>query len=284
MDFYVTSHVGYPIKYMPTGYKWLFPASSWFDSKQGAFRKKKLPDHVTDFAIDCGGFVAARKWGGVYRYTANQYINWIYSLDKLPQWCAIQDFCCEDEITTGNAGIVLLRQKATTENIERYWRNYRHLEWCWIPTVQGWQVEDYIHHAIEIKPLVEQWQAFYAKRNQSDLFRVGIGTLCARSHVADIQAIVCAVADILPTVKFHLWGVKLQVLKSNVRLPRVISVDSAAWNGNIGKDRHKSRAERQVLCLTKNEHELTVSLPRYMAKVDKAIAQPKQLTIWETAA
>jgi hypothetical protein len=280
MDFYATSHGGYPPRYMPTGYHWLFPASSWYNTERGAFRKLRLPDHVTSFAIDCGGFVAARKWGGVYRYTSTEYINWIYQLSRYPQWAAIQDFCCEDEITAGRAGIVRERQQATTWKIEKYWRDYRHEKWCWIPTVQGWLVEDYINHALAIKPLVQQWQAFYAARGQADVFRVGIGTLCARSHVADIQAIVMAVADILPSVRFHLFGVKLQVLKSDKGLPRVLSTDSAAGNGNFGKDRHKNRAERIALGQTKNEHELQTMIPRYVAKVAVANGKPKQLTLW----
>jgi hypothetical protein len=266
---------------MPKGYAWLFPASSWFNSERSVFRNLLIPDHINDFALDCGGFVAARKWGGVYRYTATEYINWIYSLGRSPQWAAIQDFCCEDEITTGAAGVVRLRQDATTNNIARYWRDYRHMQWVWIPTVQGWRVQDYVRHALEIKPLIEQWKAFYEARGQGNVFRVGIGTLCARPFTADIQAIVCAVADILPSVNFHLWGVKLQVLKSVVRLPRVVSVDSAAWNGMIGKDRHVSNAERKIIGLTKNEYELNVALPRYMAKVGKALSTQKQLTLWQ---
>lgn len=279
MDFYVTAGYKEASKRMPEGYKWLFPASSWFNQDTGEFRKPNLPalDH---FAIDCGGFVAARKWGGAYRYTATQYINWIYQFQTFPQWAAIQDYCCEDEITTGNSGVVRQRQQMTTHKIEKFYRDYRHLPWCWIPTVQGWRVEEYINHAIEIKPLVEQWQKFYAARGQSALFRVGIGTLCARPFTADIQAIVCAVADILPDVSFHLWGVKLQVLKSKVQLPRITSVDSAAWNGLFGKDRHKAREIYQALNITKRAYEFDIALPQYMGKVQHALQQPKQMTLW----
>lgn len=280
MNFYVTTKYGQTSSRMPLGYHWMIPASSWFDNKRGTFRKPNLPLHIDNFAIDCGGFVAARIWGN-YRYTANQYIAWIYQFLLPPEWAAIMDYCCEDEITSGKHGIVRERQQATTWKIEKFWRDYRHERWVWIPTVQGWNITDYIRHATEIKPLIDRWKSFYGKRGQSHLFRVGIGTLCARPHTADIQAIVCAVADILPGIKFHLWGVKLQVLRSTTALPRIESVDSAAWApGGLGRNGHEAREEYESLCITQRAHEFKVALPRYMAKVNAAMQQPKQLTLW----
>lgn len=278
MDFYVTAGYKEASKRMPPNYKWLFPASSWYDNKTGGFRKPNLP-LLEHFAIDCGGFVAARIWGN-YKYTSNQYIDWIYQFMLPPEWAAIMDYCCEDEITAGKHGIVRERQQATTWKIEKFYRDYRHESWVWTPTVQGWHVADYVRHATEIKPLIDQWQKFYHKRGLSHLFRVGIGTLCARPYTADIQAIVCAVADILPDVNFHLWGVKLQVLKSSVQLPRITSVDSAAWNGLFGRDRHKARELYQSLCITKRSYEFNIALPQYMAKVNHALSKPKQMTLW----
>lgn len=279
MDFYVTSHEGYPARLMPPGYHWLFPASSWFDNTRRRFKPLRLPLHIDYYGVDCGGFVASRIWGD-YRYSADQYIEWIETFLLPPQWAAIQDFCCEDELTAGKSGIIKERQDKTTANIIQYWQKYREAEWVWIPTVQGWQIEDYIRHALELKPLIMEWFDYYRSRAQDDLFRVGIGTLCARPFSGDIQAIVNAVADILPGVRFHLFGVKLQVLKSQVALPRIASVDSAAWNGIFGKDRHLARDEYTRNGITKSYYELNVALPRYMAKVERALKRRKQLTLW----
>ncbi|NHM26934.1 hypothetical protein G7K71_08050 [Desulfofundulus sp. TPOSR] len=116
----------------------MLPASSW--ARKG-MKPPRLPDHISEKAADCGGFVATKLWGD-YRYTPDQYVEWLSSWN--PQWAATMDYCCEDEITTGQSGLVRYRQQRTTDMAWHFWQHYRDVPWAWVPTVQGWNVDDYL--------------------------------------------------------------------------------------------------------------------------------------------
>src|SRR5258708_4120516 len=173
--------------------------------KYGIVRKKittpTLPESITDRAADCGGFVATFKWGGIYPYTAMQYVEWLHAWH--PQWAATMDYCCEDEITTDQPGIVRARQDATTGMTYHFWHTYRDVSWVWVPTIQGWAIDDYVRHAQELKPLIDEMHVYYGAESA---FRVGIGTLCHRASVEMIRAVVLAVVAVLGEVDIHLWG------------------------------------------------------------------------------
>lgn len=262
--FYATVAESKVRSYMPDGVAYMLPASSW---ARVGLKPPKLPRPFRT-AADCGGFVATRIWGD-YRYTPEAYVCWLESFQ--PEWAATMDYCCEDEITSGKPGIVLERQQRTTEMAYRFFQDYRAMPWAWVPTVQGWNVQDYVRHARELKPLIGDMQ-----RGQSDSFRVGIGTLCARASANMVHQVVRAVADELPSVPLHLWGVKLSVLQSRYGLPNVVSVDSGAWNGLFGS----GRTEWKQSGLKQAEYEFTVALPRYLKKVEAALKRPKQALLF----
>lgn len=257
----------------------LLPASSWareevnkYGRVRGSIPAPKIPETMKEIAADCGGFVATRKWGN-YRYEPAQYIDWLASFS--PQWAAMMDYCCEDEITSGKAGVVRERQQATTGMAWRLWDEYRSLEWAWVPTIQGWHVADYLRHASEMKPLITEMQSHYGSVSA---FRVGIGTLCARASATMIREVVTAVARELPGVPLHLWGVKLSVMQSPIHLPQqVVSVDSGAWNGMWGHGRNLWKASGY----TQREWCFKVALPTYEAKIIEALSTPKQLSLEE---
>jgi hypothetical protein len=240
-------------------------------------RKPNLPAHVQRVAADSGGFVATFKWGD-YRYTPEQYTAWLDTFR--PQWAATMDYCCEDEITSGNQGIVRERQQRTSEMAYHFWKDYRDVPWSWCVTVQGWHVEDYIWHARELKPLIQEMQA----AGHSD-FRVGIGTLCHRDSAKMVQQVVQAVAEQLPGVPLHLWGVKLLVLQSAYALPGVLSVDSAAWDVMMYRERSGWKAVMGTM--TQKEYAHNIALPRYQQKVEAALGSaksappPRQRSLWE---
>ena len=184
------------------------------------------------------------------------------------------DYCCEDEITSGKAGIVRERQLRTTDMAYHFWNAYQDRPWVWVPTIQGWHVEDYQCHASELHPLIEKMQAYYGDDSN---FRVGIGTLCRRASVQMIHDVVSAVSAELPGVPLHLWGVKLGLLQSPLALPeQVVSVDSAAWNGmfRTGRERWKQSG------LSQRRYCLEVALPSYLAKVEEALSEPKQIAMF----
>ena len=233
---------------------------------RGALPVPVLPEWVTERAADSGGFVASRKWGD-YRYTLEQYVEWLYAWR--PQWAAMMDYCCEPEL----AVVTRERQNKTTANIVRTWQAYRDVPWAWVPTIQGLEVEDYERHTRELKPIIEEMQAHYGL---DSAFRVGIGTLCRRASVAMIHDVTRAVAAILPGIPLHLWGIKLGALQSPMALPEsVVSVDSAAWNGLFGSDREEWKQSGMPQRVWSWE----VAYERYRGKVAAALAQPKQLSL-----
>lgn len=243
----------------------LLPASSWSRIKM---RKPNLPSTMSNVAADSGGFVATFKWGD-YKYTPDEYVRWLNTFK--PRWAATMDYCCEREITGKNEGVVRQRQQRTTDMAHLFWAKYLNVDWAWVPTVQGWYVEDYVQHARDLKPLIEEMQS-----DGHPDFRVGIGTLCRRASAEMVRRVVQAVAHELPDVPLHLWGVKLAVLQSRYELPQVVSVDSAAWDvAGFGQDGKAAYQERKALGLSQKEHAHRYLLPRYLGKIEAATNQPK---------
>ncbi len=284
ITFYPTISRGEMGKYAAGVSRALLPASSWASAEvlahgrvRGKIAPVRLPASIVDAAADCGGFVASRKWGD-YRYSISQYVDWLSSWRPIaPTWAACMDFCCEDEITTGNAGVVRDRQEKTTAMAYHFWQQYRGVSWAWVPTIQGWTTEDYRYHVREMKPLITEMSSHYGT---TSAFRVGIGTLCARASAKMIREVVTLVASELPSIPLHLWGVKLSVMQSQIMLPaQVASVDSGAWNGMWGHGRNHWKATG----MTQREWCLKVALPVYEAKIAAALQQPKQATLLEVA-
>jgi len=260
----------------------LLPATAW--ARRG-FRPVRLPAHVAHVAVDSGAFVATFRHGGDYRYTPERYVAWLRTIAHVPAWAATMDYCCEPDIA-GRAGVVRERQERTTEMTWLFWRAYRAAPWCWVPTVQGWDVGDYARHAIELRPLVEEMRAHYGADGSGAAFRVGVGTLCRRASARDIHDVVRVVAAALPDTPLHLWGVKLTAISARVGLlAAVASVDSAAWSWvGDGSTAHCGRRVRDSdewrrSGLSRAEWRTTVALPHYLAKVEAGLGTPKQLPL-----
>lgn len=173
------------------------------------------------------------------------------------------DYCCEEPITGGDRRIIQHRQKKTTKLAWLFWNKYWECPWQWIPTVQGWDVEDYVSHAKLLKPLLEEMRSHYGEK-----FKVGIGTLCARASNEQIKEIVEAVSVVLPGFKFHLWGVKLDAAPA-LKLPVVASFDSAAWDGLAGVRSRQVWEEEYKGKMTQREYSYNVALPKYLASLEE---------------
>lgn len=271
MQFYCTLDVDSVSKtlheYMPN-VPVMLPASSWARYK---LKKPTLPAHITSRAADCGGFVATRIWGD-YRYSPQEYVDWLHTFQ--PQWAATMDYCCEDEITSGKRGIVQERQQKTSEMAYLFWEVFNSAPWAWVPTIQGWKVDEYRQHARQMRPLIQEMQRQYGDQSA---FRVGIGTLCRRASVPMIHKVIAAVSEELPGVPLHLWGIKLGAFKAFDALPgKIASVDSAAWNSLWGTNREEWRKSG----LIQRRFTYSIALPRYLAKVEEAINTPKQLKLF----
>ncbi len=256
---------------MPPG-PFMLPASSWYDTSTRRFERVRLPKHCRPAVADCGGFVATRIWGD-YRYSPQQYVDWLSSWT--PDWAAMMDYCCEDEITAGKPGVVRERQRRTLDMAWLFWYAYRGVEWPWVPTVQGWTVDDYQWHADQMTPLLGELRRAYGTP------LVGIGTLCRRTSGRFVQQVVTAVANILPDCRFHLWGVKLDALDSPIGMPRVASVDSGAWHGARDKVRYSNQPGDYTLTwkaegMKKLDYAYYRALPAYRQKMLQAASRIQQ--------
>ena len=258
-DFYATFDVDSLCSYIPEDIAILLPASS-FARKN--FPRPALPAHIQKRGADSGGFVASRVWGD-YRYSLDTYVSWLRLWS--PQWAATMDYCCEPELSV----VTQERQRRTTQNAWTAWSVYSSVPWAWVPTVQGWLPEDYRRHAVELKPLLEEMRYAYAA---NPAWRVGVGTLCRRDDVVMVQAILDAVRSVLPGFPLHLWGIKLDALRS-VNLAQVISTDSAAWHGKFAHEIEHIRLQAAQAQMSIRRYSITVKLPRYLEKVVAAVAE-----------
>jgi len=260
-EFYATFDVDSLCSYIPEGIPVLLPASSW--ARKG-LKPPHVPAHVQKRGADSGGFVASRIWGD-YRYSLEQYVNWL--LSWRPAWAATMDYCCEPEL----AVVTREWQAHTTENARQAWEHFRHLRFAWVPTIQGWLPEDYRRHAYELKPLIKDMQASYA--NNPD-WRVGVGTLCRRNDATMVQTILKAIREVLPGIPLHLWGIKLDALRS-IDLTQVVSTDSAAWHGQFRAAREVIGQQAKARGISKRRYVIEVNLPRYLTKVHAAVLESR---------
>jgi hypothetical protein len=264
-EFYATFDVDSLSSYIPQDIPVLLPASSW--ARKG-LKAPHVPAHITRLAADSGGFVASRIWGE-YRYSLEQYVTWL--LSWRPLWAATMDYCCEPEL----AVVTEQRQRRTTEKAWQAWQHFQQLPFAWVPTIQGWLPEDYRRHAAQLQPLIAEMQATYATNPH---WRVGVGTLCRRNDVKTVQAILDAVREVLPGIPLHLWGIKLDALRS-LNLAQVVSTDSAAWHGNFRSERAHTREQAQAAHLSLRQYAVTVKLPAYLNRVHAAVAESRRVTL-----
>jgi hypothetical protein len=270
--FYATFDVGALASYIPAGIPVLLPASSW--ARKG-LKPPIIPEQITETAADSGGYVASKVWGD-YRYSLDEYVNWLLKWRPgPPSWVAMMDYCCEPELKV----VTRERQDRTTANAWQAWDTYKEVNVVWTPTIQGLEPSDYQRHANELAPLIAEMQHYYIQRGQKDLFRVGIGTLCRRANAMTIWAIVQAVRTALPDVQqFHMWGVKLAAI-SALDMPNLdgdFSSDSAAWSDQMYNS-VALREEAKAAGMSQRQYSIMVKLPAYMAKITEAAARPARL-------
>lgn len=279
MQFYPTLDPDSVRSYLPA-HPLLLPASSWARQRrraEDALPVPHIPPQVPEIAADSGGFAAALRAQKLcledgYSYSPQQYVTWLEGLGPRLAWAATMDYPCESSLAEGDSA-VRQRQARTTEMAWFFWQRYREETFAWVPTVQGRSIADYRRHAQELRPLLEEMAACYGPQSA---WRVGIGTLCKRASVELIRQVCRAVAEELPGVAQHLWGVSLRVVRSPIALPaEVQSVDSSSWNRLFYRDKEAWHASG----LSERRWTIQVALPDYLAKLERAWSTPKQLVL-----
>jgi len=274
---------------------YLLPLASWWRSDVQLKRPPRLPPQLTHVAIDCGSYTLAQhQVQPGFHFTAEQYVSWIRSLGPPVKWAVLPDWPCENV----GASEVKRRQVATTNTAVDILSEYLDAAWYWCPVLQGQHVDDYLRHAIDIAARVYDLRDMYARRGQAEVFRVCVGSLCRRNSLAEIRSIVRSVVEVLPNLPLHLFGVKLDVIQQTGYLPdAVASIDSAAWTGRFARQIDVSADEQRRTCprcrvveptrwrgvparcsrcggplgVTQREYGLLISLPRYRARLERAL-------------
>jgi hypothetical protein len=237
----------------------LVAASACWDGRQ--LRAYSWPAPAPIHFCDSGGFVFGRKAGG-FPFSLDDYHEWLTLMR--PDVAACLDLPCEAEIAADDAEVAR-RQRWTLEAAAVLMS--RPASWRWLPVVQGRTLEQYADHARAYREagLVTEY--------------MGIGSLCRRTSLKEIRAIIGTVAAELPGTRFHLFGIALRLLTQHVALhPAVLSLDSGAWNGRFGSDIPEFNAEMQAKKWSQRETAIRWALPRYAAKVRAAVEEAKQLT------
>ena len=90
-----------------------------------------------------------------------------------------------------------------------------------------------------------------------------------------VQAILNAVREVLPSVPLHLWGIKLDALRS-INLSQVTSSDSAVWHQSMyARDEIEIKARQAGMSMRR--YKVLVNLPDYEAKVQQAVAESSRV-------
>jgi len=207
---------------------------------KGRFRQPGLAVwDLPSVAIDSAGFVAMQHHKG-YPWTVAQYVEMVAThRPGMPwpwAWWSQMDLCCEPQIARDRAavlervtGTVALLGECNREADQ--WGIMRPM-----PILQGWRPSDYLLCADGEEAELGEWPAL-----------VGIGSVCRRNLDGPdgLFAILDTVERRLPAhVGLHLFGVKGDALPELSRRPRVVSVDSCAWDM---AEVHATRALRRGL-------------------------------------
>lgn len=236
--------------------------------------KKHLPRATHAWALDSGGFTELKHHGG-WRITAEQYAAGVRRYrDQIGHmdWAAPQDWMCEPWVISGKhqedpshkdyfhgtrgargipddgpdedlASAILKHQRYTVDN----YLELREIapDLPFIPVLQGWQLNDYLHCA-------EMYAEAGVDLTAAPL--VGLGSVCRRQGTSEIDLI----ASTLHARGYELHGFGVKTLGLAVYGPCLTSADSLAWSSrgrNVhpcahGPNRFGRTANSEANCLT----------------------------------
>lgn len=195
----------------------LVSANSLWDNDRKRFTVGWKHYAGLDVALDSGGFVAMKRYGG-YRFSVESYVGLAKVMQ--PTWWAQMDFCCEPEIASRRHE-VFARIDATIKHLHQCNASASAASCPWpMPVLQGWRPEDYTSGPAWDSSF--QWPEL-----------VGVGSVCRRHLHGEhgLLKVISALDQKLPPhVRLHFFGVKGCALKYLREHPRFASMDSMAWN------------------------------------------------------
>ncbi len=197
--------------------------------------RKTLPVASAPWALDSGGFSELSKHGRFtvtakhYAAEVVRYADEIGSLD----FAAIQDHMCEPTILAKTGSTVLEHQKRTVAS----YLELRDLapDVPWLPVLQGWTYGDYFDH-------VEMYARAGVDLRTFD--RVGVGSICRRSHHMRAALILSGLAD--EGLKLHGFGFKVDGLVAAHSY--LASADSMAWSFHARREQNGKQNDFGFAC------------------------------------
>jgi hypothetical protein len=255
---------------------WLATATvPLFVSHRRLAGRKTFPRARTWWALDSGGFTELAMHGG-WSLNPTDALRYVRAIRRYHdeignlQWAAPQDWMCEPGVIRITGRSIEEHQRLTCHNycmIRSLWRGTPDVQV--IPVLQGWTLDDYKRH-----------YDMYTRTYRVDLEAqplVGVGSVCRRSHGADIEQIF----RVFARLRLHGFGVKTGGLRRYGR--HLASADSMAWS-------YAARREPPLPgCTT---HKNCANCPKYalawrervLKQMTWAAAQPYQPTLDEVCA
>jgi len=202
-------------------------------------RPRKGPFRVLDWIMDSGAFSEVFNHGG-YRRGVEEYAAQIARWSGVGSLLAAvsQDYMCEP-IVLAKTGLTVAHHQALT--IERYDALLQELlalgcRTYVMPVLQGYELEEYVAHV-----------RAYGARLAPGAW-VGVGSVCKRNGRPEaIAAILAALLDVRPDLRFHGFGVKLTALAESGVRDRLYSSDSIAWSYEARKKGRDANGPTEAL-------------------------------------
>lgn len=176
-----------------------------------------MPKAIAPWALDSGGFTELNLHGR-WVTTVDEYIPAVRRYrDEIGMlaWASPMDWMCEPFVLEKTGLTVREHQQRTVDNLVLLRSLAPDLPW--VPVLQGWTLEDYL----DCIDIYERGGVHLA-----DEPLVGVGSVCRRQNISDIEVIFCALEA--RGLKLHGFGVKTKGLKKYAHA--LESADSMSWS------------------------------------------------------
>lgn len=193
-------------------------------SRRTLARYKTKPRALAPWFRDSGGFTELRMYGNWNQQPAAQFVA--EARRDMEEVGAIahmapRDWMCEPLVISGGAGFVGT-QLTVAEHQRRTVADFLDLssrapELPWVPVVQGWTLDDYLH-CLELYDRAGIDLASYAL--------VGVGTICRRQGTIEGRRILQRLSS--EGLRLHAFGLKTDGIPLAAKY--ITSSDSLAWS------------------------------------------------------
>jgi DGQHR domain-containing protein len=207
----------------------------------------RMPRARAPWALDSGGFTELSVHGQ-WTISPEQYVEEVRVLQReigQLSWAAAMDWMCEPDVRARTGRSVQEHQCRTVENYLRLMDLAPDIPW--VPVVQGWSSGDHLR-------CVDLYERAGIRLHQLD--RVGVGTICRRSHTGEAAEIVQALYERLGP-RLHAFGAGKSCRGYHTYLR---SADSMAWSFAARMESYETRRWHPGAVLRDSANRLSTAL------------------------